>query len=167
MRHRVKGKQLNRDAQHRRALYKNLISALIINGEIKTTHAKAKAIQPNVDKLISTAKKGKLHHRRQVDAVLNRTKLVNKLVDEIAPNTGKRQSGFTRIVKIGKRRGDKAMMVRIELVDKLAVKEDLKQEDKKSKKKDQSVKADTKTGAKKPKKTQKKVTSAKSAESKK
>lgn len=117
MRHRVKGKKLNRDVKHRRALYKNLVSSLLIHGQIETTQAKAKAIQGTVDKLFTKAKKGDLHNRRLVERFLTKTTLVNQLVDEIAPKTGKRVSGFTRIIKLGRRASDDTLMVRMELVD--------------------------------------------------
>jgi large subunit ribosomal protein L17 len=116
MRHRVSGKKLNRDYKQRRALYKNLISALIVHGSITTTEAKAKAIQSQVDKLFTKAKKGTVHHRRQIDAVLNQKSIVNQLVDERATDTH-RTSGFTRILKLGYRRGDNALKVKLELVD--------------------------------------------------
>ena len=116
MRHRVKGKKLNRDVKHRRALHKNLITALITHGQIKTTEAKAKSIRSQVDKLMTKAKKGSLHDRRQINSVLNRSKIVNTLVDQIAPKT-KRTSGFTRIVRLGRRSGDDTMMVKLEFVD--------------------------------------------------
>lgn len=116
MRHRQANTKLNRDVQHRRALIKNLISSLIIHGQITTTEAKAKAIRGQFDKLVTKAKKGSLHHRRQIDSVLNQTKLTNKLVDEIAPQT-KRASGFTRLTRLSRRLGDDTMMVRLELTD--------------------------------------------------
>lgn len=116
MRHRVKGKKLNRQHNHRRALYRNLIIALIQHGQVKTTLAKAKAIQPEFDRLMSKAKDGSVHARRQIDTVLNQTKHVNTLVDVLAPLT-KRDSGFTRIVRTGFRRGDNAALARLELVD--------------------------------------------------
>jgi large subunit ribosomal protein L17 len=116
MRHQVKGKQLNRDSSSRRALFKNLILALIDHGQINTTSAKAKAVQGSLEKLITKAKGGTLHERRQIDQVLNQRTAVNKLVDEIAPHI-KRNSGYTRIIKLGERQGDAAAMVRLEIVD--------------------------------------------------
>lgn len=123
MKHQIAGFKLNRSSSHRQALYKNLLTALITHGAITTTLTKAKAIQGQADSLISTAKKGQLSHRRQLDRVLNQRFLVNRLVDEIAPHTGTRNSGFTRIVKLQNRRGDAALMARLELVDKIPVKE--------------------------------------------
>lgn len=148
MRHRVKGHQLNRDVQHRRALYKNLITSLIVNGHIKTTEAKAKAIKGQVDKLMSKAKKGSLHHRRSIDAYLNRRSVVNKLVDEIAPQTGKRKSGFTRIIRLGARPGDNSMMVKLEFVDSIGPKQlDTSKKSQKPKAKAKSKPTDQKTKA--------------------
>jgi len=118
MRHRKKGKKLNRNTSQRKALFKNLIQALIIHEEIKTTQAKAKAIKGLVGKLITKAKKGSLHNRRQLLAFLQNKKVVSKLMDEIAPRFSKRQSGFTRFTNLNRRRGDDAMMVRLELVEK-------------------------------------------------
>lgn len=116
MKHAVKGKQLNRDVSSRRSLFKNLMTSLIEYGKITTTQAKAQAIRSSFDKLVTKAKKSTLHSRRQVDVQLNQRKVVNKLVDEIAP-TLKRTSGYTRIVKLGKRRGDASEMVRMEILD--------------------------------------------------
>ncbi len=121
MRHKLKGKKLNRNTKQRKALFKNLISALIIHGQIKTTISKAKAIKKLTDKLMIKAKQGTVHSRRQILAFLADKKVAFKLIDEIAPSNAKRQSGFTRFTRLGKRRGDDAMMVRLELIDKPAV----------------------------------------------
>jgi large subunit ribosomal protein L17 len=117
MRHAVAGKKLNRDSQHRRATFKNLIRGLIDHGRIVTTPAKAKAVQGMIDTLVSRAKKGRVVDRRQIDQVLNHTATVNKLVDVIAPATAARQSGFTRTTKLSPRQGDNAPQVRLEWVD--------------------------------------------------
>jgi large subunit ribosomal protein L17 len=122
MRHRISGAKLNRDTKHRRALYKNLLTALVVHGSIETTLAKAKAIKPRMDKLITQAKKGQPQHRRQIGRLLNRRAIVNRLVDTIAPQTGSRTSGFTRIVKLGRQRGDNTLKARIEFVDKIDTK---------------------------------------------
>ena len=118
MRHRKAGKKLNRDIKHRKALFKNLINALIIHEEIKTTEPKAKAIKGIVDKLISRGKVGTLNARRTIAAFLQQKKSVNKVVDELGPRFKDRVSGFTRIIKVGKRKGDDAMVVKMELVQK-------------------------------------------------
>lgn len=117
MRHRIAGKKLSRHKGHRKALFKNLINALIIRGEIKTTESKAKAVRRLVDKLITKGKKGTLHSRRLIAAFLQNKKVVNKIVDELGPIFKNRPGGFTRIVRLGRRRGDDAMMVKLELVE--------------------------------------------------
>ena len=122
MRHRKKGKKLNRNIKQRQALFKGLIKSLILNQELKTTQAKARAIKPIVDKLITKAKIGSLANRRQVLAFLSDKKAVNHLFDVIAPQVKKRTSGFTRFIRLGNRRGDNTMMVKMELVDKPAEK---------------------------------------------
>lgn len=133
MRHRVAGKKLNRSSGHRRALFRNLVSALIYHGRIETTEAKAEAIRPHVEKLITLAKRGiaadnpayGVHARRLAAARINRwvqtpdgerVDLVKKLFDEIAPRYKDRPGGYTRIVKLGPRKGDGAPMAVIELV---------------------------------------------------
>lgn len=117
MRHHVAGKKLNRDIKHRKALFRNLTASLVEHGSITTTLAKAKAIKPQIDKLITKAKRGQVHDRRQIASFLPKRDFVNTLVMELAPKTGKRTSGFTRITKLGMRRGDNTMMARLELID--------------------------------------------------
>jgi len=117
MRHRVFGRKLGRDVKSRKALFKNLINALIEHQEIKTTEAKAKAIKGLVDKFVSRAKKKDLHSRRLVFSFLQNQKMVNKLFEEIAPRFRQRSSGFTRIIKLGRRKGDAAMVVKMEFVE--------------------------------------------------
>lgn len=137
MRHRVAGRKLNRDIKHKKALFKNLISALIIHEEIQTTESKAKAIKGLTDKLISRGKKGTLHARRTIAAFLQNKKAVNKIIDELGPRFRDRVSGFTRINRLGKRRGDDAMLVKMELVEKakLEAKKEKDKEKKEEKKK--------------------------------
>lgn len=130
MRHRVAGKKLSRSRSHRKALFRNLLSALIVHGEIRTTESKAKAIRRLFDKLVTKGKVGTLHARRLVAAFLNNKKAVNKLVDEIAPLFKKRPGGFTRMIRLGRRRGDEAMMVKLELVEKPEIKEKKDEKDK-------------------------------------
>lgn len=140
MRHRVAGKKLSRDIKHRKALFKNLINALIIHEQIQTTESKAKAIKGLTDKLISRGKKGTLHARRMIAAFLQNKKAVNKIVDELGPRFKNRVSGFTRIVRLGKRRGDDAMLVKMELVEKAKAEE--KKIETKKKEKDKEMKKD-------------------------
>ena len=117
MRHRRKKGKLSRDAAHRRALLSNLSKQLITHERIKTSQAKAKAVKPEVEKLITLAKRGDLHARRQALATLGQDKFtVHKLFEEVAPRYGERPGGYTRIVKLGPRRSDSTEMVFIELV---------------------------------------------------
>lgn len=118
--HQVRGKKLNRNTKQRKALFKSLLNSLIMKEEIKTTAPKAKAIQGLFDRLISQGKLGTLHIRRLLHAFLGDKNAVNKLIDEIAPRMGKRSSGFTRITKLGLRKGDNASIVKMELVEKKA-----------------------------------------------
>ena len=158
MRHRVFGRKLNRDVKARKALFKNLINALIEHQEIKTTEAKAKAIKGLVDKFVSRAKKKDLHSRRLVFSYLQNKIMVNKLFEEIAPRFRSRPSGFTRIIKLGRRRGDAAMMVKMEFVEGQEVEEKPKTEiESKSKSKSVLQKTETKSSqaAKKSKKENK------------
>ncbi|MCX6725886.1 MAG: 50S ribosomal protein L17 [Candidatus Shapirobacteria bacterium] len=122
MRHQIKGKKLSRNSSQRKALFKGLINSLFIHGAIETTESKAKAIRGLVDKLITKGKKGTLHSRRLIGAFLQNKKVVNKIVDEFGPLFVKRSSGFSRMIRLGKRRGDDAMMVKLELIEKPVVK---------------------------------------------
>jgi len=122
MRHQVTGKKLNIDRNQRKALFKSLINSLVIHGQIKTTLAKAQAIRRLAEKLITKGKEQTLHSRRLIAAFLQNNKAVNKIVDELAPLFKKRPGGYTRIVRLGNRIGDDAMMVRLELVEKSATK---------------------------------------------
>jgi large subunit ribosomal protein L17 len=117
MRHAKAGKKLGRDPAHRKALYANLACSLIEHGRIKTTVAKAKAVKPFAEQMITLGKRGDLHARRQAVAELRSQELVKKLFDEIAPRFADRPGGYTRIVKIGARYGDAAEMAYLELVD--------------------------------------------------
>jgi len=117
LRHQKSGRKLGRDAAHRKALYANLTAALIEHGRIKTTEAKAKEVRGLIDGMITLAKRGDLHARRQlVSKMPHEPLIVDKLMGEIAAKYADRPSGFTRIVKIGQRPGDAASMVQIELV---------------------------------------------------
>lgn len=118
MRHRIKGIKLGRSTSQRKALFRHLISSFFLKEEIKTTLSKARAIRSLVDKLVTKAKKGTLHHQRLIHAFLQNKRATKRLVEEIAPRFKKRTSGFTRIVRLGKRRGDAAEIAKIELVEK-------------------------------------------------
>ena len=114
MRHNVYGKHLGRDKNARSALFKNLISALVLHGSIETTEIKAKAIKGLVDKIISDAK-GK-DTKRLITPFLTQKQIQDKLFKEIIPAVGERTSGFTSTVKLGRRLGDNAMKVRMSLL---------------------------------------------------
>src|SRR2546421_8160109 len=117
MRHQRQRYQLSRSASHRKALLMNLCKEVIAHERIRTTEAKAKAIKPEVEKLITLAKRGDLHARRQALAALGQDKFtVHKLFDEIAPRYEGRPGGYTRILKLGPRRSDSTEMVFLELV---------------------------------------------------
>ena len=117
MRHARKRNKLSRPAAHRRALMANLSKQLIEHERIKTTQAKAKAVKPEVEQLITLAKRGDLHARRQALAALHNDKFaVHKLFEEVAPRYAERPGGYTRIVKLGPRRSDSTEMVYLELV---------------------------------------------------
>jgi len=118
MKHKVSGKKLSRTTNERKALFRALLSALFLHGAIKTTRAKARAVSPQAEKLITLAKKGTLSARQQAAKTLTKRQLVNLLFDEVAPGFKTRNSGFTRIINLGRRLGDGAEMVRLELVSK-------------------------------------------------
>jgi large subunit ribosomal protein L17 len=117
MRHRRAGKKLGRDSAHRKALYSNLAGALIEHGRIKTTAAKAKAVKPFAEQMITLGRRGDLHARRQAMAALRSQEVVHKLFAEVAPRFAGRPGGYSRIVRIGPRPGDAAEMAFLELVD--------------------------------------------------
>ena len=124
MRHHKKTVKLGRTQGHRNALLSNLAVSLIDHGQIKTTVAKAKAVRPFVEKLVTKAKTGTLHARRMALADLRHNEIaVRKLFTEIGPLNAERKGGYTRIVKLGMRRSDAAEMAIIEWVDKPAVAE--------------------------------------------
>jgi large subunit ribosomal protein L17 len=117
MRHQKKRNKLSRDSGHRKALVKNLCGQVIQHERVRTSEAKAKAVKPEVEKLITLAKRGDLHARRQALAALGQDKFtVHKLFDEIAPRYEGRAGGYTRILKLGPRRSDSTEMVFLELV---------------------------------------------------
>lgn len=118
-RHGYQGAKFGRERDQREALVKSLAEALIIHGSIETTTSKAKAVVPYVEKLITKAKKGGLHNRRQIIAALQTVSSAHHLCDEIAPKLGGRNSGHLRIEHISNRRGDNAAMARVSFVDEL------------------------------------------------
>ena len=117
MRHHRSGKKLGRDSSHRKALYSNLTGALIEHGRIRTTEAKAKAVRPVAEQLITLGRRGDVHSRRQALAYLRSQDVVHKLFSDVGPRFADRPGGYSRIVKIGPRPGDAAPMAYLELVD--------------------------------------------------
>lgn len=111
-----KGKRLGGSPAHQKAILANLAQSLIWDEQITTTLAKAKQLRPYVEKLITKARRGDLHSRRLVLRHLTDLEVVTKLFDEVAPRYRRRPGGYTRIVKLGPRRGDNAEMAVIELV---------------------------------------------------
>lgn len=122
-RHGYKGRKFGRQKDQRRALVKGLASNLIEHGKITTTTPKAKELVPYVEKLITKAKKGDLHNRRLVIAKLANVSSGHKLVDEIAPQLTKRDSGHLRITKLDNRRGDNAQVATVAFVDEIKITE--------------------------------------------
>ena len=117
MRHGKQRHKLSRDSAHRRALLRNLCREVIEHERITTSQAKAKAVKPKLEKLITLAKRGDLHARRQALSELGQDKfLVHKLFEEVAPRYAERPGGYTRIIKLGPRRSDSTEMVFLELV---------------------------------------------------
>jgi large subunit ribosomal protein L17 len=116
MRHRVKGKKLRRDTAHRRALLRNLVTSFLEKERIRTSLAKAKAARPLAEKMITLAKRDTLHARRRAIRFIFREEVVKKLFSELGPRFSERPGGYTRIVKIGPRRGDGADMALLELI---------------------------------------------------
>jgi large subunit ribosomal protein L17 len=111
-----KGPRFGHSAQHQRLMMANLVASLVAAEGIVTTEAKAKALRPIAEKMITKAKKGGLHNHRQVVAFLGDKEMASKLFNEIGPRYADRPGGYTRILKLGPRQGDNAPMARIELV---------------------------------------------------
>ncbi len=120
MRHQKKTVKLGRTAEHRKALLANQVCSLIEHSRIKTTLAKAKAVRPLAEKMVTLGKGGTLHNRRTAIAYLHQTAMVKKLFEEIAPMSANRAGGYTRIIKLGPRLSDSAPMALIEWVDSAA-----------------------------------------------
>ena len=112
----TKGRRLGGSAAHQRLMMANLVASLIAAEGIVTTEAKAKALRPIAEKVITKAKKGGLHNHRQVVSYLGDKEMASKLFDEIGPRYAERPGGYTRILKLGPRHGDNAPMARIEFV---------------------------------------------------
>ncbi len=134
MRHQKKTIKLGRTAEHRKALLANQVCSLIEHQRIKTTLAKAKAVRPLAERMVTLGKNGSIHARRTAFATLRQKNAVKKLFDDIAPRSAERNGGYTRIVKLGQRHSDSAPMAFIEWVD-MEVIEAKPEEEKKAKRK--------------------------------
>lgn len=117
MRHRKAGLKLGRTASHRDAMFRNMVTSLFKHDRIKTTDVKAKELRRWVDKMITLAKRGDLHARRQALAIIREKDVVHKLFAEASERFSGRQGGYTRVIKMGYRPGDTAQIALIELVD--------------------------------------------------
>lgn len=138
MRHRMAGKKLGRNSSHRKAMMRNMVTSLFDHEKITTTDARAKELRKLADRLITLGKRGTLHARRQAMEVVQDKKVAAKLFERLAPRYQERPGGYTRIVKLGLREGDKASMVIIELVE-----EELAAKPKKTKKNTAAKKLET------------------------
>ena len=117
LRHKISGRQFGRASGPRRAMFRIMVTDLLRHGQIKTTVAKAKAIRPLTEKMVSLGKGGTLHDRRQAAAFITDKSVVKAVFDEIAPRFEERNGGYTRITRLGVRTGDAAEMALIELID--------------------------------------------------
>ncbi len=140
MRHQKKTIKLGRTADHRRALLANQVCALIQHQRIKTTLAKAKAVRPLAERMVTLGKNGSIHARRRALAVLRQKNAVKKLFDDIAQRSAERNGGYTRIVKLGARKSDSALMAFIEWVDAEHIAEEKPKKEKKAKRKEPEAK---------------------------
>lgn len=151
MRHRVKAKHFNRDANHRKLLLRNLVRSLIEHGEITTTEVKAKETKRWADRLINQARTNSVAVRRTLHTYFGKRDVVNALVEKIAPVFGKRTSGYTTITRLGKRRGDNVEMVKLALVEQPKNRHTLKSETVAARSVSKKKKAGKKQPAAKPK----------------
>jgi large subunit ribosomal protein L17 len=157
MRHQKNTVRLGRKAEHRKALLANQVCNLIEHRRIKTTLAKAKAVRPLAERMVTLGKDGSIHARRTAFATLRQKDAVKKLFDEIAPASGERNGGYTRIIRLGQRHSDSAFMALIEWVDSPVTVEEKPAEEKKAKKKEPKAEA-------KPKEAKREEPSAKAEE---
>ncbi|MBI3891543.1 MAG: 50S ribosomal protein L17 [Candidatus Wallbacteria bacterium] len=116
MRHNVAGRKFSRTTNQRRALFKGLLNSLLEHDRIKTTEAKAKSLRPLVEKMITLARQDNMANRRLAFTRLGQKKVVTRLFETVAPRYAERKGGYSRIVRIGARLGDAAMMAQIELI---------------------------------------------------
>lgn len=158
MRHGKRVKKLGRTKEHRKAMLSNMTASLLAHIQIRTTLVKAKAVKRVVDRLITLAKKGNLHAKRQAYDVIRQRGLVKKLFDEIGPKFSERDGGYTRVLKLETRRGDGAEMAVVELLMEKPIK--VKEKGKKTKPEKKTAKAPEtkeKQTKKQPQKTKTKV----------
>jgi len=123
MRHRRTGRKLGRNASHRKAMFRNMVTEFLDKERIITTVAKAKELRPFAEKMISLGKRENLHSRRRALSIIRRKSVVHKLFDSLAPRYADRDGGYTRIIRLGFRKGDNAERAIIELVDREGEKE--------------------------------------------
>ncbi|MEW5902346.1 MAG: 50S ribosomal protein L17 [Acidobacteriota bacterium] len=116
MRHRVKGRRLRRPTAHRLALLRNLVTSFLEKERVRTTLAKAKEARPLAEKMITLGKKGTLPARRRATSFIRKESVVTKVFDDLGPRFGQRPGGYSRIVKLGPRSGDGALMAMLELI---------------------------------------------------
>jgi large subunit ribosomal protein L17 len=164
MRHQKKTVKLGRTAEHRKALLANQVCSLIKHQRIKTTLAKAKAVRPLAEKMVTLGKNGSLHARRTALAVLRQKDAVKKLFDDIAPRSADRQGGYTRIIKLGQRKSDSAAIAFLEWVDVAALAEESTPAEKGKKRKSSKAEASSEAGAKPVKKAETSAPKEKGAE---
>jgi large subunit ribosomal protein L17 len=149
MRHQKKTLKLGRKAEHRKALLANQVCSLIAHQRIKTTLAKAKAVRPLAERMVTLGKNGSLHARRHALSILRQKHAVKKLFDQIAPSSAERNGGYTRIIKLGRRNSDSASMAFLEWIDApKALVEEKPAEEKKAKRKESEAKPKQKEPAK-------------------
>src|SRR5437762_8224693 len=160
MRHQKKTIKLGRTADHRKALLANQVCSLIEHQRIKTTLAKAKAVRPLAERMVTLGKNGSLHARRTAFATLRQKNAVKRLFEDIAPRSAERNGGYTRIVKLGQRKSDSAPMAFIEWVDMAEVIEEKPAEEKKAKRKE----AESKPKQTEPKRAEQEPTESKKEE---
>jgi large subunit ribosomal protein L17 len=129
--------KLNRTGAHRRALFRNLVTALLEHEVVRTTDAKAKELRRWGDRLITLGKQGTLHARRRASSLIRRRSVVKKLFDEIAPRFDGRSGGYTRVVKLGRRQGDAAPLSLVELVERAGEKSEKASPKKPARRRDQ------------------------------
>ncbi|GIW40088.1 MAG: hypothetical protein KatS3mg076_0665 [Candidatus Binatia bacterium] len=117
MRHRKEGRRLGRTGAHRKAMFRNMVTSLFEHEVVRTTDAKAKELRRWADRLVTLAKRGSLHARRRAARIIRKKAVLRKLFEEVGPRFRDRPGGYTRIVKLGRRRGDAAPLSLVELTD--------------------------------------------------